>query len=170
MRPFLGFDAGFSIAAEQRDRVSNSEIGVIACIQHNLIHGDRPHLRQWAAPMQSVDPAAESPDHPIGIADRDNGQSAFPRCDVAVAVAHSRPCGDVPDQADPGSDRQGRLQTQFRPEMHGRSLAIERESHSNHVEVKLVTMKGAGRVRQMAAQIPSLVRQRVDDGVEPIVL
>ena len=92
MRPFLGFDAGFSIAAEQRDRVSNSEIGVIACIQHNLIHGDRPHLRQWAAPMQSVDPAAESPDHPIGIADRDDGQSACPRCDVAVAVAHTRPC------------------------------------------------------------------------------
>ena len=82
----------------------------------------------------------------------------------------SRPCGDVPDQADPGSDRQGRLQTQFRTEMPGRSLAVERESHSNHVEVKLLTMKGAGRVRQMAAQIPPLIRQCVDDGVKAIVL
>ena len=143
MRPFLGFDAGFSISTEQRDGVPDPEIGVIAGIQHNLIHRDRPHLRQWAAPMQGVDPAAESSDHPIGIADCDNGQSACLPCDVAVAVAHSRPSGDIPEKTDPGPDRQGRFQSQFCSEMPGRSLAVKGETNPDHVEVKLVSMQGA---------------------------
>ena len=75
--------------------------------------------------------------HPIGVADAKDGKSTGPFRAEAMAIAHPDPCGDFPDQADPGQYAHGALKGGDPLEMGCRAMAVEGQAYPNHVVVQL---------------------------------
>ena len=70
------------------------KLGVVGGVNHELIHGDGPHLGQPVPPMEHTHTAREKPWHAIGITNGHHRQPAGAFCVIAVVIADAGASGD----------------------------------------------------------------------------
>ena len=113
LRPLVGRYLLVALPPEQHDLVARGHRGVLAAVDHDLVHGDRPG--QGAAPSTDEDAAAtreQRPRHAVGVADRNGCHHRASRQGPHATVGGRSPASSVRTET-----------TRARNDMAGRSVS-----------------------------------------------
>ena len=171
LAPVDGADRLPLLFPQQGDHAAHLDPVGVGGVDHELVHGDGPHLGQALPAEEHLHAVGELAGHPIGVADRDHRQSAGSAGAEAVAVADAHSGLHLAQQGDAGVDLQGRPQGHHSGQVGGGGVAVEGQAHPHQVVVLPVAAQGAGRIGEMtAAGRQALLRQAGQDRLEALLL